>query len=66
MSETCGKVMGFDYNSFSVYDAILIVSITDRTDGTHGTDGTDRTDRTDGTDGTDGIRSRHGISEIKT
>ena len=33
MSETCGKVMGFDYNSFSVYDAILIVSITDRTTG---------------------------------
>ena len=47
MSETCGKVMGFDYNSFSVYDAILIVSITDRTDGT---DRTDETDRTDGTD----------------
>ena len=47
MSETCGKVIGFDYNSFSVYDAILIVSITDRTDGT---DRTDETDRTDGTD----------------
>ena len=39
--------MGFDYNSFSVYDAILIVSITDRTDGT---DRTDETDRRDGTD----------------